>query len=135
MIFTWKVACLSQDLPMNILESDSAERCLKHICFCREPGLLRPENSFSLTERCLSDDSLKASSGEVSPYDNNSPVLSDRLLCKYPGDNSLISERVPRHSRQSKLHSKDGSGSPSPTFFPDKGEPFPSHPVFKKFIL
>ncbi|XP_061580426.1 rho GTPase-activating protein 6-like [Cololabis saira] len=87
-----------------------------------EPNLLRSENSFSLTERCLSDDSLKASSGEVSPYDNNSPVLSDRLLCKYPGDNSLISESRPRHSRQSKLrgHSKDGSGSSSPTFSTDK---------------
>ncbi|KAM6935018.1 rho GTPase-activating protein 6 [Xenentodon cancila] len=87
-----------------------------------EPGLLRSENSFSLSERCVSDDSLKASSGEVSPYDNNSPVLSDRLLCKYPGDNSLISESVPRHSRQSKTrgHSKDGSGSSSPTFSTDK---------------
>lgn len=85
------------------------------ICFCRESDLLRTEDSFSLTERSLSNDSLKASSGEVSPYDNNSPVLSDRLLCKYPEDSSLISRSVPRHSRQDELsgHPKDEVSSTS----------------------
>lgn len=92
--------------------------------FCRESDLLRPEDSFSLTERSLSNDSLKASSGEVSPYDNNSPVLSDRLLCKYPEDSSVISHRVPRHPRQDELrsHSEDELGSTSPTLPTDKGK-------------
>ncbi|XP_059198162.1 rho GTPase-activating protein 6-like [Centropristis striata] len=87
-----------------------------------EPGLLRTEESFSLTERCSSNDSIKASSGEVSPYDNNSPVLSDRLTFKFPEDSSLFSERNPRLSGQYKLsgRSKDGSGSTSPTLSMDK---------------
>ncbi|XP_029315316.1 rho GTPase-activating protein 6 isoform X2 [Cottoperca gobio] len=87
-----------------------------------EPGLLRPGESFSLTDRRLSNDSIKASSGEVSPYDNNSPVLSDRLLCKYPEDSSPLSDRIPRLSRQHKLcsRSKEGSGSTSPTLSTDK---------------
>lgn len=37
-----------------------------------------PEEPFSLGERRSSSDSNKVSSGEVSPYDNNSPVLSER---------------------------------------------------------
>ncbi|XP_037345162.2 rho GTPase-activating protein 6-like isoform X1 [Pungitius pungitius] len=86
-----------------------------------EPGLLSAGDPFSPTERCVSNDSIEASSGEVSPYDNNSPVLSDRLLCKYPEDSSL-SERHPRLSGQYKLSScsKDGSGSTSPTLSTDK---------------
>ncbi|KAM4048087.1 rho GTPase-activating protein 6 isoform 2-T6 [Anomaloglossus baeobatrachus] len=42
------------------------------------PELLRSEGSFSIDGRHSSTDSNKASSGDVSPYDNNSPVLSDR---------------------------------------------------------
>ncbi|XP_066434086.1 rho GTPase-activating protein 6 isoform X2 [Eleutherodactylus coqui] len=42
------------------------------------PELLRSEGSFSIEGRHSSTDSNKASSGDVSPYDNNSPVLSDR---------------------------------------------------------
>ncbi|KAM8855899.1 rho GTPase-activating protein 6 isoform 2-T2 [Spinachia spinachia] len=75
-----------------------------------EPGLLRAGDPF----RCVSNDSIGASSGEVSPYDNNSPVLSDRLLCKYPEDRSL-SESFKVGGR-----SKDGSGSTSPTLSTDK---------------
>ncbi|XP_034069378.1 rho GTPase-activating protein 6-like isoform X3 [Gymnodraco acuticeps] len=86
-----------------------------------EPGLLR--ESFSLTDRCLSNESIKASSGEVSPYDNNSPVLSDRLLCKYPEDSSPPTERIPRLYGQCKRCScsKEGSGTTSPTLSTDKG--------------
>lgn len=94
-------------------------------CFlCRESGILRPEDSFSLTESCMSSDSLKASSGEVSPYDNNSPVLSDRLLLNDTEHSSLNSDRDPICPRQYKLsdHSKDRSGSASPTLSADKGE-------------
>lgn len=92
-------------------------------CLRSEPGLLGAGDPFSPTERCVSNDSIEASSGEVSPYDNNSPVLSDRLLCKYPEDSGL-SERDPRLSGQFKLssRSKDGSGSASPTLSTDKGE-------------
>ncbi|XP_041128228.1 rho GTPase-activating protein 6-like isoform X1 [Polyodon spathula] len=43
------------------------------------PDLMRSDGPFTLGERHSSTDS-KASSGEVSPYDNNSPVLSERLL-------------------------------------------------------
>ncbi|XP_076602300.1 rho GTPase-activating protein 6 isoform X2 [Chaetodon auriga] len=86
-----------------------------------ESDILRAQESFTLTERRLSHDSIKASSGEVSPYDNNSPVLSDRL-CEYPEDSSPLSGRIPRLSMQYKLsgHSKDGSGSTSPTLSTDK---------------
>lgn len=46
--------------------------------FSRSPDLLSSEASLSLSECRSSSDSNKASSGEVSPYDNNSPVLSER---------------------------------------------------------
>lgn len=46
--------------------------------FFRSPDLLNSEASLSLSECRSSSDSNKASSGEVSPYDNNSPVLSER---------------------------------------------------------
>lgn len=94
------------------------------LCFCREPCLLKAGQSFSLTERCLSNDSIKASSGEVSPYENNSPVLSDELQCKYPADSSALPNRTPRLSRQYKLTgcSKEGSGKTSPTVSTNKGK-------------
>lgn len=39
---------------------------------------MQTEEPFTLSERRSSSDSNKASSGEVSPYDNNSPILSER---------------------------------------------------------
>ncbi|XP_064356491.1 rho GTPase-activating protein 6 isoform X3 [Dromaius novaehollandiae] len=44
------------------------------------PEMLRSEGSYSMGGRHSSTDSNKASSGDVSPYDNNSPVLSERSL-------------------------------------------------------
>ncbi|KAM9320535.1 rho GTPase-activating protein 6 [Gastrophryne carolinensis] len=44
------------------------------------PDLVRSEGSFSIEGRHSSTDSNKASSGDVSPYDNNSPVLSERSV-------------------------------------------------------
>ncbi|XP_052518898.1 rho GTPase-activating protein 6 isoform X1 [Budorcas taxicolor] len=44
------------------------------------PDMLRSEVSFSMGGRHSSTDSNKASSGDLSPYDNNSPVLSERSL-------------------------------------------------------
>uniref|UniRef100_A0A7N8YME2 Rho GTPase activating protein 6 n=1 Tax=Mastacembelus armatus TaxID=205130 RepID=A0A7N8YME2_9TELE len=116
---------LQNEVLMSLLETDPdvvdylLRRKASQYC---DPGLHRSEESFPVTERRLSEDSIKASSGEVSPYDNNSPVLSDRLLCKYPDDNSPLSDKVPRLSGQCKLsdHSKEGSGSTSPTLSIDK---------------
>ncbi|XP_068428693.1 rho GTPase-activating protein 6-like [Clinocottus analis] len=90
--------------------------------YCSAPGLLRAEGSFSLTERCISNESIKASSGEVSPYDNNSPVLSDRLLCTYPEDSGPLSDMSPRLSGEYKIsgHSEDRSGCTSLTLSTDK---------------
>ncbi|KAE8299260.1 Rho GTPase-activating protein 6 [Larimichthys crocea] len=116
-------ADLQNEVLMTLLETDPdvvdyllRRKASQH----SEPALLRAEESFSLTERRLSNDSIKASSGEVSPYDNNSPVLSDRLLCKYPEDSSPLSNGIPRLSRQHRLSSQDGSGSTSPTLSTDK---------------
>ncbi|XP_045394524.1 rho GTPase-activating protein 6 isoform X3 [Lemur catta] len=44
------------------------------------PDILQSEVSFSVGGRHSSTDSNKASSGDISPYDNNSPVLSERSL-------------------------------------------------------
>ncbi|XP_010882791.1 rho GTPase-activating protein 6 isoform X1 [Esox lucius] len=57
------------------------------------PGVSRNRGPISLTERRCSSDSYKASSGEVSPYDNNSPVLSERLLSQAQNDSSPLSDR------------------------------------------
>lgn len=46
----------------------------------RSPDMLQSEVSFSMGGRHSSTDSNKASSGDLSPYDNNSPVLSERSL-------------------------------------------------------
>ncbi|XP_023806754.1 rho GTPase-activating protein 6 isoform X2 [Oryzias latipes] len=110
-------ADLQNEVLMSLLETDPdvVDYLLRRKASqYSEPRHLRPEDPLPLTERCFSNDSLKASSGEVSPYDNNSPVLSDQLLCKYSGDST--------HSRDSKVsaHSKDGSGSSSPAFSIDK---------------
>ncbi|XP_013874121.1 rho GTPase-activating protein 6 [Austrofundulus limnaeus] len=118
-------ADLQNEVLMSLLETDPdvVDYLLRRRdSQCSESDLLRPEDSFSLTERSLSNDSLKASSGEVSPYDNNSPVLSDRLLCKYPEDSSVISHRVPRHPRQDELRSRSEGelSSTSPTLPTDK---------------
>lgn len=100
---------LSLEYPSSIIVfMDSV--CLR--CNCREPGLAAGA-SFSLTERCSSSVSIKASTGEVSPYDNNSPVLSDGLLGEYPEDSSRFSHRVPKQHKVTD-HSREGSGRTSP---------------------
>lgn len=92
-----------------------------HFHLCRDADLLRPEESFCLTERHLSSDSVKASSGEVSPYDNNSPVLTNRLMCKYPEDDSPFSATVTRLSGHFKPRGAS-SGKSSPTLSAEKGD-------------
>ncbi|XP_068185532.1 rho GTPase-activating protein 6-like isoform X2 [Antennarius striatus] len=116
-------ADLQNEVLMTFLETDPdvvdyllRRKASQHL----EPG--QNKVSFSLSERCLSEDFIKTSSGEVSPYDNNSPVVSDRLLCEYPEDSNLFSDRSPGLSKQHKLSddSKDGSGSSSPSLSTDK---------------
>lgn len=68
----------------------------------RSSDLLQTEEPYTLSERHSSSDSNKASSGEVSPYDNNSPVLSERRgepgspgseqLFRVPGQYSLVGQ-------------------------------------------
>ncbi|XP_063313917.1 rho GTPase-activating protein 6 isoform X2 [Pelobates fuscus] len=63
------------------------------------PELLRSERSFSIEGRHSSTDSNKASSGDVSPYDNNSPVLSERSAISRQEDlaNAERQFRAPEH--------------------------------------
>lgn len=97
----------------------------------RSPDLLRSEASFSLSERRSSSDSNKASSGEISPYDNNSPVLCERRGADGAGCGSGGSsgpERLFRVPEQYALvgqvagRTRDSSGSSTSMWSPAKGE-------------
>ncbi|XP_034549819.1 rho GTPase-activating protein 6-like isoform X2 [Notolabrus celidotus] len=115
-------ADLQNEVLMSLLETDPdvVDYLLRRMASqYSEPSLLRAQESFSLTDRCLSNDSIKASSGEVSPYDNNSPVLSDRLLCKHLEDSGPLTDRLSGQFKHSSW-SKHGSGSTSPTLSTDK---------------
>ncbi|XP_029980019.1 rho GTPase-activating protein 6 isoform X2 [Sphaeramia orbicularis] len=121
-------ADLQNEVLMSLLETDPdvVDYLLRRKASqYSDPGLLRPEESFCLTERHLSSDSVKASSGEVSPYDNNSPVLTDRLMCKYPEDDSPFSATVTTLSGHFKPKGAS-SGKSSPTLSADKEAP-PDH--------
>ncbi|XP_038658485.1 rho GTPase-activating protein 6-like isoform X2 [Scyliorhinus canicula] len=87
------------------------------------PDLMRAEVSYSLGGRHSSTDSNRISSGEVSPYDNNSPVLSDRLLMQRQDDHSPGSEKLYKVPEQYALvgHLKSKSGDSSPVLCPEKG--------------
>lgn len=89
-------------------------------CLVREPSDLQAGGPFSvnvpLKERRLSSDSIKASSGDVSPYDNNSPVPSDGLMGKCPEDGDVFS---PRPSFP--VHFTEGSPRNFPVLATDKG--------------
>ncbi|XP_056156967.1 rho GTPase-activating protein 6-like [Lampris incognitus] len=70
---------LQNEVLMSLLETDPdvVDYLLRRKA-SQSPDLLQSEETFSLSERHSSSDSNKASSGEVSPYDNNSPVMSER---------------------------------------------------------
>ncbi|XP_016894444.1 rho GTPase-activating protein 6-like isoform X2 [Cynoglossus semilaevis] len=70
---------LQNEVLMSLLETDPdvVDYLLRRKA-SQSPDLLQPEEPFTLSERHSSSDSNKVSSGEVSPYDNNSPVLSER---------------------------------------------------------
>ncbi|XP_054629127.1 rho GTPase-activating protein 6-like isoform X2 [Dunckerocampus dactyliophorus] len=70
---------LQNEVLMSLLETDPdvVDYLLRRKA-SQSPDLHQSEDPFTLSERHSSSDSNKASSGEVSPYDNNSPVLSER---------------------------------------------------------
>ncbi|XP_040888471.1 rho GTPase-activating protein 6-like isoform X3 [Toxotes jaculatrix] len=86
---------LQNEVLMSLLETDPdvVDYLLRRKA-SQSPDLLQSEEPFTLSERRSSSDSNKASSGEVSPYDNNSPVLSERRgEPESPGSEQLF--RVP----------------------------------------
>ncbi|XP_044200640.1 rho GTPase-activating protein 6-like isoform X1 [Thunnus albacares] len=70
---------LQNEVLMSLLETDPdvVDYLLRRKA-SQSPDMLQSEEPFTLSERRSSSDSNKVSSGEVSPYDNNSPVLSER---------------------------------------------------------
>ncbi|KAL7852662.1 hypothetical protein SRHO_G00184470 [Serrasalmus rhombeus] len=70
---------LQNEVLMSLLETDPdvVDYLLRRKA-SQSPDLLNSETTFSLSERRSSSDSNKVSSGELSPYDNNSPVMSER---------------------------------------------------------
>uniref|UniRef100_A0A8C5CXX2 Rho GTPase activating protein 6 n=1 Tax=Gadus morhua TaxID=8049 RepID=A0A8C5CXX2_GADMO len=70
---------LQNEVLMSLLETDPdvVDYLLRRKA-SQSPESPPSEASFSLSERRSSSDSTKPSSGEVSPYDNNSPVMSER---------------------------------------------------------
>lgn len=103
-------------------------------CFVnhRSSDLLQTEDSFNLSERRSSSDSNKPSSGEVSPYDNNSPVMSERRAepsspdgeqpLHVPGQYSLVGQ-VAGWNRESGAES-----------WGSKGELFTQKPAVKVLV-
>ncbi|XP_072319612.1 rho GTPase-activating protein 6-like isoform X2 [Eucyclogobius newberryi] len=85
---------LQNEVLMSLLETDPdvVDYLLRRKA-SQSSDLLQPEEPFTLSERRSSSDSNKASSGEVSPYDNNSPVLSERREAGSPGNEPLF--RIP----------------------------------------
>ncbi|KAM6151450.1 rho GTPase-activating protein 6 [Rhynchocyon petersi] len=91
------------------------------------PDMLQSEVSFALGERHASIDSNKASSGDISPYDNNSPVLSERSLLAMQEDvASGGSEKLYKVPEQcmpvSHLPLKSRESSPGPRHGKDMSE-------------
>ncbi|XP_075872283.1 rho GTPase-activating protein 6-like isoform X2 [Nelusetta ayraudi] len=70
---------LQNEVLMSLLETDPdvVDYLLRRKA-SQSSELPRAEEPYGLGERRSSSDSNKVSSGEVSPYDNNSPVLSER---------------------------------------------------------
>uniref|UniRef100_A0A3Q3JCT7 Rho-GAP domain-containing protein n=1 Tax=Monopterus albus TaxID=43700 RepID=A0A3Q3JCT7_MONAL len=88
---------LQNEVLMSLMETDPdvVDYLLRRKA-SQSPDLLQSEEPFTLSERRSSSDSNKASSGEVSPYDNNSPVPSERRgEPGSPGSEQLF--RVPEH--------------------------------------
>ncbi|KAK6309567.1 hypothetical protein J4Q44_G00194480 [Coregonus suidteri] len=122
---------LQNEVLMSLLETDPdvVDYLLRRKA-SQPSGPLRTEDPFSLRERSCSIDSNKASSGELSPYDNNSPVLSERLLSKAQEDSNPLSDRLFRFPERFTLvgHVK---GHPSITCHsPSTGKDIPDEHVW-----
>ncbi|XP_037678005.1 rho GTPase-activating protein 6 [Choloepus didactylus] len=90
------------------------------------PDILRSEVSFSMGGRHSSTDS-KASSGDISPYDNNSPVLSERSLLAMqedtaPGGSEKLYKVPEQYMLVGHLQAKSRESSPGPRLGKDMSE-------------
>lgn len=114
-----RVVCIWSP-SVNILTPLQLSPCI------RSPDMLRSEVSFSVGGRHSSTDSNKASSGDLSPYDNNSPVLSERSLLAMqedvaPGGSEKLYKGPEQYVLVSHLpSSKSRESSPGPRL--GKGE-------------
>uniref|UniRef100_G1P0H6 Rho GTPase-activating protein 36 n=1 Tax=Myotis lucifugus TaxID=59463 RepID=G1P0H6_MYOLU len=89
--------------------------------------MLRSEVSFSVGGRHSSTDSNKASSGDLSPYDNNSPVLSERSLLAMqentaPGGSEKLYRGPEQYMLVGHLPSLKSRSSPGPRLGKDMSE-------------
>ncbi|XP_077000931.1 rho GTPase-activating protein 6 [Tamandua tetradactyla] len=91
------------------------------------PDMLRSEVSFSMGGRHSSTDSNKASSGDISPYDNNSPVLSERSLLAMqedaaPGASEKLYKVPEQYMLVGHLQATSRESSPGPRLGKDMSE-------------
>ncbi|XP_006892425.1 PREDICTED: rho GTPase-activating protein 6 [Elephantulus edwardii] len=115
-------ADLQNEVLISLLETDAdvVDYLLRRKASqASSPDMLHSEVSFALGGRHSSIDSNKASSGDISPYDNNSPVLSERSLLAMQEDMaSGGSEKLYKVPEQcmpvSHLPLKSREGSPGP---------------------
>ncbi|XP_032082673.1 rho GTPase-activating protein 6 isoform X2 [Thamnophis elegans] len=71
------------------------------------PEMLQSERSLSIEGRHSSIDSNRTSSGDISPYDNNSPVLSERSVLAMQEDMSLTPDKLHKVPEQNTLDVSD----------------------------
>ncbi|XP_070221459.1 rho GTPase-activating protein 6 isoform X2 [Bos mutus] len=122
---------LQNEVLISLLETDPdvVDYLLRRKASQSSPDMLRSEVSFSMGGRHSSTDSNKASSGDLSPYDNNSPVLSERSLLAMQedavpgGSEKLYKGPEPCARRVGHLpSSKSRESSPGPRLGKDMAE-------------
>ncbi|KAM4818769.1 rho GTPase-activating protein 6 isoform 2-T2 [Thomomys bottae] len=123
---------LQNEVLISLLETDPdvVDYLLRRKASQSSPDMLPSEVSFSMGGRHSSTDSNKASSGDISPYDNNSPVLSERSLLAMQEDRAPGgSEKLYKVPEQYMLvghlpspKSKSRESSPGPRLGKDMSE-------------